>query len=102
MRQSLQLLTLLFHSGVTRVLYQQVAIKGNPCVCEFKVLKRTFRIGESLKDQKVSVLVSNKTIRKEISNNDIALKQTSMLDVRRYLVKHGDYIIHEDETFLSL
>ena len=54
-----------------------------------KVLKRTFRIGKSLKDQKVSVLVSNKTIRKEISNNDIALKQTSMLDVRRYLVKHG-------------
>ena len=102
MRQSLQLLTLLFHSGVTRVLHQQVAIKGNPCVCEFKVLKRTFRIGKSLKDQKVSVLVSNKTIRKEISNNDIALKQTSMLDVRRYLVKHGDYIIHEDETFLSL
>lgn len=54
-----------------------------------KILKRTFRIGKSLKDQKVSVLVSNKTIRKEIANNDIVLKQTSMLDVRRYLVKHG-------------
>ena len=54
-----------------------------------KTLKRTFRIGKSLKDQKISVLVSNKTIRKEISNTDIALKQTSMIDVRRYLVKHG-------------
>ena len=54
-----------------------------------KILKRTFRIGKSIKEQKVSVLVSNKTIRKEISNNDITLKQTPMLDVRRYLVKHG-------------
>ena len=54
-----------------------------------KTLTRTFRIGKSLKDQKISVLVSNKTIRKEIANTDIALKQTSMIDVRRYLVKHG-------------
>ena len=54
-----------------------------------KTLTRTFRIGKSLKDQKISVLVSNKTLRKEISNTDIALKQTSMTDVRRYLVKHG-------------
>ena len=54
-----------------------------------KILKRTFRIGKSLKDQKISVLISNKTLRKEITNTDTTLKQASMIDVRRYLVKHG-------------
>jgi hypothetical protein len=54
-----------------------------------KTLRRTFHIGKSNANQKVSVLVSNKTIRKRISNENIVLKQTPMIEVRRYLVKHG-------------
>lgn len=38
MRHSLQVLTLIFHSGGTRVLRQQVAIKGNLCLCDFKIV----------------------------------------------------------------
>lgn len=54
-----------------------------------KVLKRTFKIGKSNTERKISVLVSNKTIRHQSSNKSITLKKTPLNDVRRYLVKRG-------------
>jgi hypothetical protein len=54
-----------------------------------KTLRRTFKIGKSNANNRISVLVSNRTIRNRISNRNIELKQTPMLEVRRYLVKHG-------------
>ena len=58
-------------------------------VSQKKTLKRTFTIGKSNKDKTISVLVSNKTKRHQVSNQDFELKSTPMIDVRRYLVKHG-------------
>lgn len=54
-----------------------------------KILTRTFRIGKSEKKRKISVLVSNKTIRNNYFSNNKILKETPIIDVRRYLVKHG-------------
>jgi hypothetical protein len=54
-----------------------------------KLLKRTYKVGKSNTDRKISVLVSNKTIRHNASNKSITLKKTPINDVRRYLVKQG-------------
>lgn len=54
-----------------------------------KILKRTFRIGKSNTERKISVLVSNKTLRHNSSNKSITLKKTPLNDVRKYLVKRG-------------
>jgi hypothetical protein len=63
--------------------------KINPSLSQRKTLRRTFKIGKSNANNRISVLVSNRTIRNRISNRNIELKQTPMLEVRRYLVKHG-------------
>lgn len=72
------------HSNLT-----SVAKQPPPSSRYKKILKRTFRIGKSPANRMISVLVSNKTIRNRISNSNIELKQTPMLEVRRYLIKHG-------------
>lgn len=61
----------------------------NAIISQKKLLKRTYRIGKCNADRKISVLVSNKTIRHQTSNKNQHLKKTNLLDVRRYLVKHG-------------
>lgn len=54
-----------------------------------KTLRRTFKIGKSKIHPKVSVLISNRTIRNNITTKAQQLKQTSLQDVQRYLLKHG-------------
>ena len=54
-----------------------------------KTLRRTYRVGKSRVAPKVSVLVSNKTIRKNIYTQALLLKQTPIKEVKRYLIKHG-------------
>jgi hypothetical protein len=54
-----------------------------------RILRRTFRVGKSDKHRKVSVLVSNRTLRHQVSNKNQLLKQTPIIEVKRYLVKHG-------------
>ena len=54
-----------------------------------KTLRRTYRVGKSKVAPKVSVLVSNKTIRKNIYTQALLLKQTPIKEVKRYLIKHG-------------
>ena len=54
-----------------------------------KIIKRNFTIGRSKKYPKVSVLVSNKTIRKNIYTNKTLLQQTSIEDIKKYLIKRG-------------
>ena len=61
----------------------------NAIISQKKLLKRTYRIGKCNADRKISVLVSNKTIRHHTSDKNQNLKKTNLLDVRRYLVKHG-------------
>ena len=54
-----------------------------------KVFKRTYKIGKSISNRKISVLVSNKTLRNQASNKSITLKKTPINDVKKFLVKRG-------------
>jgi hypothetical protein len=54
-----------------------------------RIIKRTFHIGKSKYHPKVGVLVSNKTIRQNITEKVNRLKQTSMEDVRKHLIRKG-------------
>jgi len=54
-----------------------------------KTLRRTYNIGKSKNIPRVSVLISNKTIRNNISTKSQLLKQTPIQEVKRFLVKNG-------------
>ena len=54
-----------------------------------KTIRRTFKVGKSKNKPLVGVLISNKTMRSNISTKKQLLNQTSIDDVKRYLVKHG-------------
>lgn len=54
-----------------------------------RTVRRTFKLGKSKRHPTVSVLVSNKTLRNQISTKSHLLKQTPIDDVRRFLVKKG-------------
>ena len=54
-----------------------------------KTIRRTYKIGRSKIMPKVSVLVSNKTIRNNISTKTHLIKQAPIHEIRKYLIKHG-------------
>jgi len=54
-----------------------------------KTLRRTYKIGKSKVFPRISVLVSNKTLRNNISTKTQLLKQTSIPEVKKYLIKRG-------------
>lgn len=54
-----------------------------------KTVRRNFTIGRSKKIPKISVLISNKTIRKNISTKKTLLQQTPLSEVKRFLIKRG-------------
>ena len=54
-----------------------------------KTLKRTYNVGKSKMYPKISVLVSNKTIRNNITTKSQLLKQVSIQEVKKYLIKKG-------------
>jgi hypothetical protein len=60
-----------------------------PCKKQRRILRRTFHVGKSKKYPHVSVLVSNKTIRNNTNLKFIDLKQSSIKDVKQYLLKQG-------------
>ena len=54
-----------------------------------KTVRRTYKVGKSKIHPKVSVLVSNKTIRNNISTKSQLLKQTPIEEVKKHLINHG-------------
>jgi hypothetical protein len=54
-----------------------------------KTIKRTYYVGKSRVHPKVSVLVSNRTLRKKITSQAALLKQVPMHEVKKYLIKKG-------------
>jgi hypothetical protein len=54
-----------------------------------KTTRRTYKIGKSKLLPKISVLVSNKTIRNNISTKSQLLKQVPIQDIKKYLIKRG-------------
>jgi hypothetical protein len=59
-----------------------------PKQCQ-KTMRRTYRVGRSKVAPRISVLVSNRTIRKNITTQSQLLKQTPIKDVKQYLIKKG-------------
>lgn len=64
-------------------------IKPKTILKQKKTRRRTYKIGKSKVVPKISVLVSNKTIRKDISTKTQLLKQVPIQDIRKYLMKRG-------------
>jgi hypothetical protein len=62
---------------------------GNRTKKQRRTLRRTYSVGRSRFAPKVSVLVSNKTIRNRISTKTQLLKQVPINDVKRFLIKQG-------------
>lgn len=54
-----------------------------------RTIRRNYSIGRSKKYPKVSVLVSNNQMRKNITMKKYALKQTPIHDVKKFLIKRG-------------
>jgi hypothetical protein len=74
----------------TAVKLQQLKTNNRPKKMKRKrTVRRTYKIGKSKTVPKVSVLVSNKTIRNNISTQSQLLKQIPIEEVKRYLVKRG-------------
>lgn len=68
------------------------AIKNNnykKAMKQKKIIRRSYKIGKSKALPKIAVLVSNKTIRNNITTKAQLLKQVSLNDIKRYLVKRG-------------
>ncbi len=54
-----------------------------------RTVRRTHKVGKSKVHPRVSVLISNRTIRNNITTKTQLLKQTPIDEVKRYLVKKG-------------
>lgn len=54
-----------------------------------KTLRRTFNVGKSSKFPRIGVLVSNRTIRKNITTKTHLLKQESIHNIKKFLIKKG-------------
>jgi hypothetical protein len=54
-----------------------------------KIYKRTYRVGRSKTQPKIGVLISNKTIRSNISTKTQLLKQEPIQDIKKFLIKKG-------------
>jgi hypothetical protein len=54
-----------------------------------RIKRRTYKIGKSKESPQISVLVSNRTIRNNVSTKSQLLKQVSMQDIKKYLIKRG-------------
>jgi hypothetical protein len=54
-----------------------------------RILRRTYRVGKSKHYPHVSVLISNKTLRNQITTKAQLLKQTPMDEVKKTLIKKG-------------
>ena len=54
-----------------------------------KIIRRTYKIGKSKIKPSVSVLISNKTIRNNITEKKQLLNQISISEIRKYLIQQG-------------
>lgn len=69
---------------------QQLKLNGRPKKMKRKkTVKRTYNIGKSKVLPKVAVLVSNRTLRNNISTQSQNLKQVPIDEVKKYLMKRG-------------
>jgi hypothetical protein len=79
-------------SEMKQMMSKLQAIKNNnykKIMKQKRTIRRSYKIGKSKILPKISVLVSNRTIRNNITTKSQLLKQDSINDIKRYLVKRG-------------
>jgi hypothetical protein len=79
-------------SEMKQMMSKLEAIKNNnykKAMKQKKIIRRSYKIGKSKVLPKIAVLVSNRTIRNNITTKAQLLKQDSLNDIKRYLVKRG-------------
>lgn len=79
-------------SEMKQMISKLEAIKNNnykKAMKQKKIIRRSYKIGKSKVLPKIAVLVSNRTIRNNITTKAQLLKQDSINDIKRYLVKRG-------------
>jgi len=79
-------------SEMKQMMSKLEAIKNNnykKAMKQKKIIRRSYKIGKSKVLPKIAVLVSNRTIRNNITTKSQLLKQDSLNDIKRYLVKRG-------------
>uniref|UniRef100_A0A6C0I504 Uncharacterized protein n=1 Tax=viral metagenome TaxID=1070528 RepID=A0A6C0I504_9ZZZZ len=54
-----------------------------------RTMRRTYKVGRSKTSPQVGVLISNKTLRNNISAKTHTLRQVSIDEVKKHLIKHG-------------
>jgi hypothetical protein len=86
--------SLMRSSAVAQTMAKLHAIQNNERMMNKKqrqkrTIRRTYKIGKSKVLPKISVLVSNRTIRNNISTKTQLLKQVPIQDVKKFLIKRG-------------
>tara|TARA_B110000967_G_scaffold201706_1_gene239373 strand:+ start:4751 stop:5782 length:1032 start_codon:yes stop_codon:yes gene_type:complete len=66
--------------------YKDVQTK---CKKRKKILRRTYKVGKNNALNKISILVSNKSIRNNTTTKQQLIKQVSINEIKVYLIKHG-------------
>lgn len=59
------------------------------CKKRKKILRRTYKVGKNKALNKISILVSNKSIRNNTTTNKQLYKQVPIDEIKIYLIKHG-------------
>jgi len=80
--------------NISKMEQMQIKNETNPCIPkkqkkQRRILRRTFHVGKSKVHPRVSVLVSNKTIRNRTNLKSIDLQQAPIKDVKKFLLKQG-------------
>lgn len=79
-------------SEMKQMMTKLEAIKNNKikkCMRQKRIVRRTYKIGKSKVLPKIAVLVSNKTLRNNTTTKCQLLKQDSIADIKKYLIKRG-------------
>ena len=79
-------------SEMKQMMSKLEAIKNNKikkCMRQKRIVRRTYKIGKSKVLPKIAVLVSNKTLRNNTTTKCQLLKQDSIADIKKYLIKRG-------------
>uniref|UniRef100_A0A6C0KFM7 Uncharacterized protein n=1 Tax=viral metagenome TaxID=1070528 RepID=A0A6C0KFM7_9ZZZZ len=79
-------------SEMKQMMSRLEAIKNNKikkCMRQKRIVRRTYKIGKSKVLPRISVLVSNKTLRNNTTTKCQLLKQDSIADIKKYLIKRG-------------
>jgi hypothetical protein len=79
-------------SEMKQMMSKLEAIKNNKikkCMRQKRIVRRTYKIGKSKVLPRISVLVSNKTLRNNTTTKCQLLKQDSIADIKKYLIKRG-------------